>query len=92
MGLGLGMGELVFVFLIILMLFGAKRLPEIGSSLGKGIREFKSSFHEIERELKVPTDNQIHRSSRPSNEERASTPTEGEPKSLSDNMLAGQQQ
>jgi sec-independent protein translocase protein TatA len=48
------MGEMVFIFLIVLLLFGAKRLPEIGSSLGKGIREFKSSVRDIEQELKVP--------------------------------------
>ena len=44
----------MLIFLIILLVFGAKRLPEIGSSLGKGIREFKGSIREIERELKVP--------------------------------------
>lgn len=92
MGLGLGMGELVFVFLVVLLLFGAKRLPEIGSSLGKGIREFKTSFHEIERELKVPTDRQVHHSTPPPGEDQGSAPREGEPKSLSDNLLAGQQQ
>lgn len=51
---GLGMWEMMLIFLIILLVFGAKRLPEIGSSLGKGIREFKGSLREIERELKVP--------------------------------------
>jgi len=51
---GFGMGEMIFVFLIVLLLFGAKRLPEIGSSLGKGIREFKSSMREIEHEIKTP--------------------------------------
>ncbi len=51
---GLGMGEMLLIFLVVLLLFGAKRLPEIGSSLGKGIREFKSSVREIEGELKVP--------------------------------------
>jgi sec-independent protein translocase protein TatA len=56
---GLGPGELIFAFLIVLLLFGAKRLPEIGSSLGKGIREFKGSFTEIERELKAPPNPQI---------------------------------
>lgn len=53
---GLGMWELVLIFLVVLLLFGAKRLPEIGSSLGKGIREFKGSIKEIESELKVPED------------------------------------
>ena len=37
---GLSPWELLIVFLAILLLFGARRLPEIGSSLGKGIREF----------------------------------------------------
>ncbi len=53
---GFGMGEMVFIFLIVLLLFGAKRLPEIGSSLGKGIREFKSSIRDIEHEIKKPDD------------------------------------
>lgn len=63
---GFGMGEMIFIFLIVLLLFGAKRLPEIGSSLGKGIREFKSSVRDIERELTVPEKtNQIHRTNAP---------------------------
>jgi sec-independent protein translocase protein TatA len=53
---GLGMGEIILIFLVVLLLFGAKRLPEIGSALGKGIREFKSSVREIEGELKAPLD------------------------------------
>lgn len=55
MGLGgLGMGEILLIFLVVLLLFGAKRLPEIGGSLGKGIREFKSSIKDIEREINTP--------------------------------------
>lgn len=53
---GLGMGEIILIFLVVLLLFGAKRLPEIGSALGKGIREFKGSIREIEGELKAPVD------------------------------------
>ena len=45
---GLGMWELLLIFFVILLLFGAKRLPEIGSSLGKGIREFKDTVLEVE--------------------------------------------
>ena len=53
MGLGgLGMWEMILIFLVVLLLFGAKRLPEIGSSLGKGIREFKGSIRQIEKEVK----------------------------------------
>jgi sec-independent protein translocase protein TatA len=48
------MGEIILIFLVVLLLFGAKRLPEIGSALGKGIREFKGSVREIETELKAP--------------------------------------
>ena len=97
---GFGPGELVFIFLIVLLLFGAKRLPEIGSSLGKGIREFKSSFREIEQELKVPSDHQIHRTTMPPGEEQASngdhgeasSDDDGEPRTLSDRVPAGLQQ
>ena len=57
MGLGgLGMWEMIMIFLVVLLLFGAKRLPEIGSSLGKGIREFKGSIKEIEKEVKAVDD------------------------------------
>lgn len=47
----LGMQELLVVLFILLMLFGAKRLPELGQSLGKGIREFKSGLNEIKEDL-----------------------------------------
>lgn len=50
---GLGMGEMILIFLVVLLLFGAKRLPEIGSSLGKGIREFKTSMRDVEGEIKA---------------------------------------
>ncbi|MDA0328527.1 MAG: twin-arginine translocase TatA/TatE family subunit [Gemmatimonadetes bacterium] len=80
------MGEMIFIFLIVLLLFGAKRLPEIGSSLGKGIREFKSSVREIEHELKVPNDKQIHRTSPPPEPAVAANKGDGEPRKLSDNV------
>ena len=40
--------ELGVIFLVVLFLFGAKRLPEIGRALGEGIREFKKSMKEVE--------------------------------------------
>lgn len=87
MGLGgFGMGEMIFIFLIVLLLFGAKRLPEIGSSLGKGIREFKSSVREIEHELKVPNDRQIHRTTPPPEPAVAGDKSDGEPRKLSDSV------
>jgi sec-independent protein translocase protein TatA len=39
----LGFPEILLVLIIVLVIFGPKRLPEMGRSLGKGIREFKSS-------------------------------------------------
>lgn len=93
MGLGgFGMGEMIFIFLVVLLLFGAKRLPEIGSSLGKGIREFKSSVKEIEHELKIPDDNKkIHRTTPPpepasSSSSSAEQEEDGEPRKLSDSV------
>ena len=47
----LGMGEIVLVLVVLLLFFGAKRIPEIMGSFGKGIREFKKSTNEVEREL-----------------------------------------
>lgn len=86
---GLGAGEIVMIFLVVLLLFGAKRLPEIGSSLGKGIREFKGSLREIESEMKTPsetppqrTQSKLHASSSP---EGSST---DEPRRLSSNPPA----
>ncbi len=48
MPFNIGAWEMILVFLVVLLFFGAKRLPEIGTSLGKGIREFKSSVREIQ--------------------------------------------
>jgi sec-independent protein translocase protein TatA len=42
----LGWGELVVIFLIILVLFGAKRLPEIGRSIGEAIKAFKKGMND----------------------------------------------
>ncbi len=51
----IGMGELIFIFLIILILFGAGKLPEIGSALGKALKEFKKAGKD-EEEPKVGKD------------------------------------
>ena len=44
----LGFGELMVIMVIVLVLFGAKRVPEISASFGKGIREFKRNLNDIE--------------------------------------------
>ena len=49
----LGPLEVALIFLAILLIFGAKRIPEIARGLGKGIREFKSATSEISKELTI---------------------------------------
>ncbi|MBI3011434.1 MAG: twin-arginine translocase TatA/TatE family subunit [Candidatus Omnitrophica bacterium] len=46
----IGLPELLVILLIVLLLFGAKRLPEIARGLGKSIHEFKKGVKEIEKE------------------------------------------
>lgn len=46
---GIGSTELIIIFLIILVIFGAKKLPEIGSGLGKGITNFKKAMKDQEK-------------------------------------------
>lgn len=46
-----GPTELIIILVIVLVVFGAKRLPEIGSSMGKGIREFKRGIREVQETL-----------------------------------------
>ncbi len=47
-GAGIGVPELLIVLVIVLLIFGASRLTEVGSSLGKGIREFRKAVREDE--------------------------------------------
>ena len=47
-----GGGELVFVVLIIIMLFGSKKIPELARSLGKGMREIKNATNDIQQEIR----------------------------------------
>jgi TatA/E family protein of Tat protein translocase len=44
---GLGPEKLIVILLIVLVLFGGRRIPEIGASLGKGIREFKKGMKDV---------------------------------------------
>jgi sec-independent protein translocase protein TatA len=46
-----GILEISLIFLVVLLVFGAKRIPEIARGVGKGIREFKSATSDIQREL-----------------------------------------
>jgi len=49
---GLGPQELILIAIVFLVLFGAKRIPELMQGLGKGVREFKKATGEIEKDIK----------------------------------------
>jgi sec-independent protein translocase protein TatA len=50
MPFGIGIWEILILLLVVLLVFGPKRLPEMGRSLGKGMREFKDSISGIEKD------------------------------------------
>jgi sec-independent protein translocase protein TatA len=54
----LGAGEILIIALVILLLFGAKKIPELAQGLGKGIREFKKGLKDVGDEIKK-TDDEI---------------------------------
>ena len=47
----LGTQELIIIFLIVLLIFGGKKLPELARGLGKGIREFKKATSDVQDEI-----------------------------------------
>ena len=51
---GIGAQELILILLVILLLFGAKKIPEIAQGLGKGMREFRKAMRETQDELTKP--------------------------------------
>jgi sec-independent protein translocase protein TatA len=54
---GLGTSEIILIAIVILVLFGAKKIPEMMQGLGKGIREFKKASRDIEEDLTKPQEN-----------------------------------
>lgn len=52
MPFGLGAGELILICLALLLLFGAKRIPEIAGALGKGINSFKRNINDVDRTIR----------------------------------------
>ena len=58
----IGGWEILLIFLVVLLVFGAKRIPEIARGLGKGIREFKDATTNIKNELTVDDDSHRIRS------------------------------
>jgi len=50
---GLGMNEILVIALIVLLLFGGKKIPELMNGLGKGVKSFKNGMKEIEADVKA---------------------------------------
>lgn len=50
---GFGIGEILLIAMLVLIVFGPRRLPEITRTIGKGIREFRKGMNEIQRELEA---------------------------------------
>jgi len=53
---GIGTWEILLIFLVALLLFGAKRIPEIAKGLGKGITEFKKAVRDVKDEIETGID------------------------------------
>lgn len=47
----IGIDKILLILTVVLLLFGAKRIPEIGSSLGRGIRDFKRSLSDLQNDV-----------------------------------------
>ena len=79
----LGFTEIMLILLVVLLLFGAKRLPEVGSSIGKGIREFKRSLSDTQDAIMNSDDQRTNLPPRSMDAPPQNTPASGEPKRLS---------
>jgi sec-independent protein translocase protein TatA len=78
----LGFTEIMIILVVVLLLFGAKRLPEVGASIGKGIREFKRSLTDTQDAIMGNNDQQNLPPRQPE-ETPPSKSSSGEPKRLS---------
>jgi sec-independent protein translocase protein TatA len=78
----LGFTEIMLILVVVLLLFGAKRLPEVGASIGKGIREFKRSLTDTQDAIMGNPDERPA-PPRQLDTPSQSAPTSGDPKRLS---------
>ena len=50
---GMGHWEILIIVLIVLLVFGAKRIPEMAQGLGRGIKEFRKAMHDVQEEIDI---------------------------------------
>ncbi|MBO8472407.1 MAG: twin-arginine translocase TatA/TatE family subunit [Bacteroidetes bacterium] len=53
---GIGLPEILVILVIILLFFGAKKIPELMKGLGKGVKSFKEGMNEVTKDLDTPSD------------------------------------
>ena len=53
----LGTGELILIALVVLLFFGAKKIPELMRGMGKGVKSFKEGLNDIEKQINEPVSN-----------------------------------
>ena len=75
----IGLPEIMIILVIVLLLFGAKRIPEIAGSMGKGIKEFKKNINDATRGIDGETPNYEARLTPAELEARRTTPQPEEP-------------
>jgi sec-independent protein translocase protein TatA len=79
----LGFTEIMVILLVVLLLFGARRLPEVGSSIGKGIREFKRSISDTQDAIMNTDEQRSNLPPRQADTTPQPNASSGEPKRLS---------
>lgn len=60
-----GAGEIIIIALVILLLFGGRKIPELMKGLGKGVKSFKQGMNEVEDEIKKSVDEKPNSASNP---------------------------
>ena len=65
----IGAPEIIFIVLIVLLLFGGKKIPELMRGLGKGVKSFKQGMHEMEEDIKKPIETEDKKPSQPTEEQ-----------------------
>ena len=54
----LGTGEIIIIAIVILLLFGGKKIPELMKGLGKGVRSFKDGVNDVKEEINKPVESE----------------------------------
>ncbi|MCU7491718.1 MAG: twin-arginine translocase TatA/TatE family subunit [Bacteroidota bacterium] len=59
----LGTGEIIIIVLVILIFFGAKKIPELAQGVGKGMKEFKKALKDVDEDVKSTPENKEEKKS-----------------------------